>query len=158
MAISRSDINSLRKEKEAALLTLGKYMHKYTRDGGVTNEMCVYLSERITQIDADVCAAEGGNIPWKGICPSCSTALASSEAKFCADCGTNIDEYYLRYMEACLKCSQLTMSEGNYCTVCGVKREIIRCAKCSAALKSGAGFCVSCGTKNDVQEVTENGK
>ena len=124
MGYHSRDPNTLRREKETALLSLGKLMHKLIRDGNITDEACFMLSERIAQIDIELCHAEGNRVPMQGegICPNCYVPLASPMAVFCGGCGTNLTEFYSRYMTRCGKCGQLTASGGGYCTVCGVKR------------------------------------
>ena len=123
MMNSGVDINSLRREKETALLTLGKAMHKQIRDGEVTNSIYVGLSERIAQIDSQICLYSGGRIPaqGEGLCPVCFNAVAPTAA-FCGNCGTNITEYYSQTTARCDKCGQITAADGSYCTICGTKR------------------------------------
>jgi hypothetical protein len=118
------DVNSLQREKEAALLMLGKAMHKLIRDGQVKNAFCVKLTDRIAQIDAEICIAGGGSVPGQGegVCPNCSTQLAVADAAFCGSCGMNITEYYARNTVQCVRCRNLTASDGKYCTICGVLR------------------------------------
>ena len=118
------DVNALRLEKEAALVSLGKMMHKLARDGKISDDVCNRLTERISHIDAELCIAEGGRVPGQGegICPNCNAAIVSAMAAFCGACGTNIAEYYARNTANCGNCGQLTAYDGNYCTVCGVRR------------------------------------
>ena len=118
------DVGALRREKEAALLSMGKLMHKMLRDGSVKDDMCNRLSERIVQLDMEICIAEGRRIPMQGegLCPHCGNMLASPMAAFCGTCGTNVNEFYARAMAECGKCHQLSRADAAYCTVCGTRR------------------------------------
>jgi biotin synthase-related radical SAM superfamily protein len=118
------DTQVLQKEKGAALMSLGKLMHKLIRDGKIEDANCARLSERIAQIDTDICNAGGGRVPGQGegICPICNKPLSSLMAQFCGGCGTNIADYYSQSMAKCDVCKQLIMSGSKYCTVCGVLR------------------------------------
>ena len=117
------DVGAMRREKEAALLSMGKLMHKLVRDGSIKDDICARLAERIVQIDTEICMAEGSRIPTQGegVCPHCRNMLASPMAAFCGSCGTNVNEFYAR-AAACSKCHQITRADAAYCTVCGAKR------------------------------------
>jgi len=121
---ANGDIQSLQREKDTALLTFGKIMHKIIRDGRITNDAYVQISERIAQIDTEICVLGGGQIPGQSdrICPNCKEMLPVGSDTFCGNCGTNITEFYSRNTVRCEKCRQLTVSDGAYCTVCGVNR------------------------------------
>ena len=118
------DIRSLQREKETALLSFGKIMHKIVRDEKISSNACVQISERIAQIDAEICALGGGWIPGQNdnVCPNCRAMLAVGNEAFCGNCGMNVSEFYSRNTVRCDKCRQLTESNGAYCTVCGTKR------------------------------------
>jgi len=118
------DVNTLRKDRTQALISLGKIMHKQIRDGNITNEACSKLSDGIAIIDSRLCIAEGRRIPQQGegICPICGAPLASATVAFCGNCGTNITDYYAKVTVVCQKCGQLTSSNGQYCTLCGTRR------------------------------------
>jgi len=120
MINSGVDINALRREKETALINLGKAMHKMIRDGEITNAAYSGLSERIAQIDSQICIYGGARVPaqGEGVCPICRNQIAPTAA-FCGGCGTNITDYYSQYTKQCNKCGQITASDGQYCTVCG---------------------------------------
>ena len=124
MGYPSRDAHSLRREKDTALLSMGKMLHKLVRDGQIGDDACFRLSERIAQIDIELCHAEGNRVPMQGegVCPNCYAMLASPMAVFCGSCGTNLTDFYSRYMSRCEKCGQLTAAGGGYCTVCGVKR------------------------------------
>jgi hypothetical protein len=124
METTGKDINALRREKESALLLLGKMMHKLIRDGKISDDACFRLSEQIAQIDVDLCIAVGDRVPGQGegICPNCGSVLAAQMAAFCGACGMNIAEYYSRNTVRCEKCNQITAMNGHYCTVCGCRR------------------------------------
>jgi len=117
------DVTALREEREAILISLGKVMHKIIRDGGLTDNECLRMSERIAQIDAEISKAEGGSIPIQGggICPRCGSLLTTVTAQFCGKCGTNIAQYYAWNTTLCEKCGQITSTDGEYCIVCGAR-------------------------------------
>jgi len=119
-----ADVNALQKEKATSLIALGKIMHKLIRDGSITDEACVRYSGRISQIDAELCVAEGRRIPrqGEGVCPICGALLASPVASFCGACGANVTEFYTQNTTTCERCGQITAADGQYCTVCGVRR------------------------------------
>jgi predicted amidophosphoribosyltransferase len=117
-------IQSLQREKETALLSFGKIMHKIIRDKKINSDAYVQISERIAQIDAEINVLGGRQIPGQSdrICPNCKEMLAIGNDTFCGSCGTNVAEFYLRNTVRCEKCKQLTVANGVYCTVCGTKR------------------------------------
>jgi predicted amidophosphoribosyltransferase len=118
------DIQLLQREKETALLSFGKIMHKIIRDKKIKSDAYTQISERIAQIDADICVLGGGQIPGQSdrICPNCKEMLAIGNDTFCGSCGTNVAEFYSHNTVRCGKCRQLTVTNGAYCTVCGTMR------------------------------------
>ena len=118
------DIRSLQREKETALLSFGKIMHKIVRDEKISSDAYVQISERIAQLDAEICVLGGGRIPGQSdrVCPSCRAMLTAGSEAFCGNCGMNVTEFYSQNTVRCEKCRQLTVSNGTYCTVCGTKR------------------------------------
>jgi hypothetical protein len=123
--VKGKNTQALKKEKEIALIALGKMKHKQLRDGNLGNEIEKNFSMRISQIDAEIYTAEGVNIPGQGegVCPVCIKPLATPTASFCGSCGANVAEYYAQNMAKCESCQHLTDAEGNYCTICGLHRK-----------------------------------
>ncbi len=75
-------------------------------------------------------------------CPSCGKQN-NPEAKFCADCGTKMQNETV----PCVKCGAKLREGAKFCSECGSTQEKQKCAECSAELAPGAKFCPECGTK-----------
>jgi membrane protease subunit (stomatin/prohibitin family) len=78
-------------------------------------------------------------------CPKCGTPNPSG-AKFCANCGTNVQQ---AAGVACPSCHTTSQAGAKFCSGCGTSLEPKKCAKCDTPLAPGAKFCANCGTSTE---------
>lgn len=76
-------------------------------------------------------------------CPNCGNSLPSN-AKFCLECGTKIENLAPNEM-ICPNCGKKTI-KGKFCLECGSPLTN-KCPNCGADVPSGGKFCLECGTK-----------
>lgn len=77
------------------------------------------------------------------VCPKCGAKL-STNAKFCFECGTKIEQF-AEYDKICVVCGEKT-PKGKFCMKCGAPL-IRECHNCGAEAHQAGKFCLECGTK-----------
>lgn len=88
----------------------------------------------------------------KLICPACK-AENDGSAKFCAECGANIEELKkAQTARTCPECGADIADDAKFCPECGSNLEEAarsqnakKCVQCGTELESNAAFCSECG-------------
>ena len=76
-------------------------------------------------------------------CANCGNTLPSN-AKFCLECGTKVENLPENEM-LCPACGKKT-AKGKFCMECGASL-VLKCEKCGAEIPNGAKYCLECGEK-----------
>lgn len=94
----------------------------------------------------------------KLICPACK-AENDGSAKFCAECGANIEELKkAQTARTCPECGADIADDAKFCPECGSNLEEAaqsqnakKCVQCGAELESNAAFCSECGANQSAR-------
>jgi membrane protease subunit (stomatin/prohibitin family) len=88
---------------------------------------------------------QGGGSAQTVACPKCGTANQAG-AKFCQNCGANVQEQQHAATVACPNCQAQVQPGSKFCNNCGQSLEPKACKSCNKPLTPGAKFCGNCGT------------
>lgn len=115
--MTKQELNTQMYEK---LIQLGRIMNRKIKKGEENGQVEVELSKSISLIEKQLHDLSGDDIPGKseGKCPHCRE-IVSEASKFCANCGTNVKEYYEKSVVYCSTCKAIISTEDHYCGICG---------------------------------------